>query len=333
MVRRQADHLARLLDDLLDVSRITSGRIELERAAVDLRAAVSFAVETKRSQLDAKQQKLGLALPDGPVTVLGDPVRLQQVLANLVNNASKYTPAEGSIRVAREAERAEAVLRVRDDGADPRTSSTRLRALRPGESHAGATEGGPESAHARHSLVELHGARGERGEREGGAAPSSRCAALAGAPAVAAAACGAEAERPRCVVVVDQIDGREAAAYLERQGPPHPPGRHRPGGHRRAIASSPDVVLVDIGPPDIDGSRGGAPAAKAPRPPRPAGRAHGLRPAAGSHPRGRGRLRRAPREARRPTASHRDARSAHAVTAALSRPTSTFGTRSQARST
>src|SRR6185436_7509377 len=117
MVSRQADHLARLLDDLLDVARITSGRIELERKVLDLRAAVGFALETQRPQLDAKQQKLAVSLPSGPLSVLGDPVRLQQVLGNLVNNASKYTPAGGSIRVSLESQDGQAVLQVRDDGA------------------------------------------------------------------------------------------------------------------------------------------------------------------------------------------------------------------------
>jgi signal transduction histidine kinase len=142
-VRRQARTISRgCSTSLLDVARITSGRIELERAAVDLRAAVSFAVETQRPQLDAKEQKLGLALPDGPVTVLGDPVRLQQVLANLVNNASKYTPAGGSIRVSVEVEDGQAVLRVRDDGAGiPGDQLDSIFSSSPGESH-GRTEAG-----------------------------------------------------------------------------------------------------------------------------------------------------------------------------------------------
>jgi signal transduction histidine kinase len=260
MVRRQADHLARLLDDLLDVARITSGRIELERASVDLRSAVAFAVDSQRPQLDAKRHEVEVVLPGGPVTVLGDPVRLQQVLGNLVNNASKYTPAGGSIRVALEVERGQAVLRVRDDGAgipeDKLDSIFELFAQ--ANPTLARTEGGLGIGLTLvKQIVELHG--GTVSAASAGLGKGAELTVrleLAGAPAVAdpGAARKSRALPLRVVVVEDQVDGREAlAAYLERQGHEIRQAGTGQEGIDAALASAPDVVLVDIGLPDIDG--------------------------------------------------------------------------------
>jgi len=260
MVRRQADHLARLLDNLLDVARITSGRIELERSAVDLGAAVSFAVDTQRPRFEAKQQKLGLALAGAPVSVLGDPVRLQQVLGNLVNNASKYTPAGGSIRVSLEVEDGHAVLRVRDDGAGiPEDKLDSIFGLfSQANPTLARTEGGLGIGLTLvKQIVELHGGTvSAASEGLGKGAEFTVRLKLASATAVAAprAAPKPRTAPLRVVVVEDQLDGREAlAAYLERQGHDIRQAGTGQEGSDVAIASSPDVVLVDIGLPDIDG--------------------------------------------------------------------------------
>jgi PAS domain S-box-containing protein len=92
MVDRQADHLIRLVDDLLEVARITSGKIELKKQHVDLRDAVRQAIETSQPAIDAGRQMMTTSLPDQPLTVDGDPMRLTQLFANLINNAAKYTP-------------------------------------------------------------------------------------------------------------------------------------------------------------------------------------------------------------------------------------------------
>src|SRR5262249_2627892 len=97
VIRRQAQQLARLLDDLLDVARITHGRIQLKREPVDLASAIAQAVERERRRIDEKSQRLTVSPGDRPVIVMADPVRLQQILGNLLNNAYKYTPANGSI--------------------------------------------------------------------------------------------------------------------------------------------------------------------------------------------------------------------------------------------
>jgi PAS domain S-box-containing protein len=262
MVQRQADHLARLLDDLLDVARITSGRIELERCLVDLRSAVGFAVETQRAQLDGKRQRLSLALASAPVHVMGDPVRLQQVLGNLVNNASKYTPPGGSVAVSVAVEGGEAVLRVRDDGAgipvDKLDSIFELFAQ--ANPTLARTEGGLGIGLTLvRQIVELHGGSvGVASEGPGRGAEFTVRLPLAGATPAARAEpsrpASATAHPLRVVLVEDQADGREAlAALLERRGHAIRQAATGQQGVDVAMESAPDVVLVDIGLPDISG--------------------------------------------------------------------------------
>jgi PAS domain S-box-containing protein len=116
IVERQSAQMARLLDDLLDMGRITRGVIRLQRAVVDLGPLVSDAVESTRMALDAADLELHLVLPESPVWVDGDPVRLVQVTGNLVGNAVKYSPAGGRVEVRLATEGGNAKLVVRDDG-------------------------------------------------------------------------------------------------------------------------------------------------------------------------------------------------------------------------
>jgi signal transduction histidine kinase len=116
LVDRQVEHLVRLIDDLLDVSRITRGAITLRREVLNLADVVGRAIETNRPLIDAKRHSLVVELPNQPVNVDGDVTRLTQVVGNLVHNAAKYTDDGGEIRVQVEASRAEAVIRVRDTG-------------------------------------------------------------------------------------------------------------------------------------------------------------------------------------------------------------------------
>ena len=115
MMERQLGHLIRLVDDLLEVSRISSGKIELKRAPVDLAAAVAAAVETSRPALDAARHRLEMQISES-LTVEADLVRLAQVISNLLNNAAKYTEPGGRIALAVRREDGEAVISVRDNG-------------------------------------------------------------------------------------------------------------------------------------------------------------------------------------------------------------------------
>jgi signal transduction histidine kinase len=116
ILERQVGHLVRLVDDLLDVSRITRGALGLQPRSVELAAIVHNAVETSRPLLDAASHKLELDLAREPLRVHGDPVRLAQVLTNILNNAARYTARGGHIRLALRRDGAEAVISVRDNG-------------------------------------------------------------------------------------------------------------------------------------------------------------------------------------------------------------------------
>ena len=117
MMERQLSQLVHLIDDLLDLSRIARGKIELRRGRIELAAAVRDAVETSRPLIEEQEHQLQVLLPPRPVYVDGDRSRLAQVFANLLNNAARYTGRGGHIRLAVEQEGSDAVVRVRDDGA------------------------------------------------------------------------------------------------------------------------------------------------------------------------------------------------------------------------
>jgi signal transduction histidine kinase len=116
VIQRQIQHLVRLVDDLLDVSRITRGKIELRREPLDLRDAVRGAVEMTRPVIEAKQHELRLVLPPDPLPLDADVTRLEQALGNLVRNAAKYTEPGGHLEVSAWREDGEAVVCVKDDG-------------------------------------------------------------------------------------------------------------------------------------------------------------------------------------------------------------------------
>jgi signal transduction histidine kinase/CheY-like chemotaxis protein len=260
MIDRQSSHLARLLDDLLDVARITSGRIELRSEPLDLRAVIGLAVDAQRVGVRAKEQQLTVSLPPAEVMVTGDPVRLQQVIGNLVHNASKYSAKGGSIRIEARQEGDAAVLRVSDDGEGIATD--RLESI-----FALFVQGNPTLARTEGGLgigltlvkrvVELH--RGQVIARSAGAGqgaafevrlPSTGAVPLSLPPAQTPGQTPAR----RILVVEDHDDGREALVTLLRlQG--HEVSEA--AGGRPALdlakAQEPEVVLLDIGLPDLDG--------------------------------------------------------------------------------
>jgi CheY-like chemotaxis protein len=116
MMERQVQHLVRLVDDLLDVSRVTRGKIELRRQDVDLGSIVAHTVETVQLLMEAQGHELTVTLPSEPLFLDADPVRLAQVVGNLLTNAAKYTEANGRIALIAIREGNEAVLRLQDNG-------------------------------------------------------------------------------------------------------------------------------------------------------------------------------------------------------------------------
>jgi PAS domain S-box-containing protein len=115
-IDRQSVQLTRLLDELLDVNRIARGQFSIQRELIDFRDVVSRALESSRPLIDSRQHRMDLALPDQPVPVLGDAVRLTQAVVNLLNNAAKYTQTRGSIRLTVTPRDTEIELKVKDNG-------------------------------------------------------------------------------------------------------------------------------------------------------------------------------------------------------------------------
>jgi signal transduction histidine kinase len=116
LIERQVRRMTRLVDDLLDVSRIGQGRLRLQRERMDLRLVVSNAIETLQSDIKERNHRLAVALPDAPVWLEADPWRLEQVFVNLLANASKYTDAGGELAVWMHTRDGQVMVRIRDSG-------------------------------------------------------------------------------------------------------------------------------------------------------------------------------------------------------------------------
>ncbi len=116
VIERQVSHLTRLVDDLLDVSRIARGKVELKREVVEMADIVAEAIEMASPLLEQRRHTLTVQVPRHDLAVEGDATRLSQVVANLLTNAAKYTATRGRVTMTAEAERGEVVLRVRDTG-------------------------------------------------------------------------------------------------------------------------------------------------------------------------------------------------------------------------
>jgi two-component system, chemotaxis family, CheB/CheR fusion protein len=116
LIDRQVAKMVRIVDDLLDVSRFTRGNIIMQKEQIDLLKLVDQAVEASRTYLDEKRQELSVSMPADPIYVTADPVRLEQAIGNILNNAAKYTDRNGKVRLTLERTRDEAVIRISDNG-------------------------------------------------------------------------------------------------------------------------------------------------------------------------------------------------------------------------
>jgi len=260
IVDRQVKHVARLLDDLLDVSRITRGRIELRKSSVPLATSVAHAVGTSRALIEAQGHSLTISLPEEPILLEVDPTRLEQILTNLLDNAAKYTPPKGQIAVMASRDENDVVLRVRDTGVG--ISSEML--PRVFDLFAQAD---PSLAHSQgglgigltlvRRLVELHGGTVTAHSEGLGQGTEIVVRLPLGSPSHTppAPATKQRVGRARHILVIeDNPDAREMLRVaLEVDGHRVDVAEDGPLGVEMARSSRPDVVLVDIGLPGLNG--------------------------------------------------------------------------------
>jgi signal transduction histidine kinase/ActR/RegA family two-component response regulator len=263
MLERQVDHMVRLVDDLFEVSRITRGKIELRIERTDLSAVIRQAVETSRPLIDALGQKLEVDVPSEPLWVAGDPIRLAQVFANLLNNASKFSDERGVIllTVRRRADTVE--VSVRDFGAGisremlPRVFDMFMQGRRRAPRNLGGLGIGLTLAK---SLVGSHGGDVEaRSEGPGHGSeflvrlPLEVVTAPDDAPPSRARP-GAALPPQRILVVDDNRDSADSAAVLLKLlGAQVHLSYDGPAALAAIDSFRPDVVLMDIGLPGMDG--------------------------------------------------------------------------------
>jgi signal transduction histidine kinase len=259
LLDRQVGHLGRLVDDLLDVSRITRGKVELRMEPTELGPVLTAAVETARPLIDAKRHHLTVTQPGRPVRVSADAVRLTQVVGNLLNNAAKYSEEGATIALSLAVEGPEAVVRVRDTGVGiapemlPRVFDLFTQIDRTLDRAQGGLGIGLTLVK---SLVEMHGGTVEVASGIGtGSEFTVRLALLSGAGApVGAAAPERPTARRRVLVVDDNHDaGDSLGDLLELSGHEVRVTRSGPQALEVAREFRPDVGLLDIGLPGMSG--------------------------------------------------------------------------------
>jgi PAS domain S-box-containing protein len=262
MLQRQVAQMARLVDDLLDMSRISRGKIELRKRRVELAPIVQQAVEAVRSSYASHDRQLTVTVPPHALHVNADAARLAQVVGNLLNNACKFTDAGGHVRLAVEQHGAEAVVRVRDDGIG--IAAEHLPGLfamfaQVDTSLERSRDGLGIGLTLVKTLVELHGGTVEaRSEGPGrGSEFTIRLPLLADAPEAAQPAAAAEPTphlRRRILIVDDSEDGADSLAML-LQLAGHETHKAHDGlaAIEEAQRLRPDVVLLDIGLPKLNG--------------------------------------------------------------------------------
>jgi CheY-like chemotaxis protein len=266
MLDRQFSHMVRLVDDLLNVSRITSDKLTLRKEWVALQAVVESALEASRPVIDSSGHCLELALPDEPVWLSADPTRLSQVMTNLLTNAAKYTPKGGRIELAAAREGKELLIRVTDSGLGIPTEmlSEVFEMFTQVNRTLDRSQGGLGIGLALvRRLVELHGGTitAESPGLGGGSVftvrlplpHSDKSAGIASKTAKAALARTRISGR-RILVVDDNVDGAESLARVLQLG-----GHQTRIAHNgaealdAALSFAPEVVLLDIGLPGMNG--------------------------------------------------------------------------------
>jgi signal transduction histidine kinase/DNA-binding response OmpR family regulator len=264
IIDRQVQQLVRLVDDLLDISRITRGKIRLQREPLELAGVIEQAVETSRPLIDAKKHALTVSLPRETVRVNGDAVRLAQVVGNLLNNAAKYTSDGGSITLSLECVEGEAVIRVSDTGIGipPEMLGSIFDLFTQVERSLDRSQGGLGIGLTLvHRLVEMHGGRVQAfsaGANQGSEfvvrLPTIPIGAPCKPPTNGTASPPVQGPACRVLVVDDNEDGADSLALLLRLGG-HKVQTCNTGTAALEMLDSfrPEIVLLDIGLPGMDG--------------------------------------------------------------------------------
>ena len=265
IAERQVDHMARLLDDLLDVSRISRGTIDLRQDIVDMASVVNHTVEAVGPLMESRGHDLAVSLPLEPIAVRGDAARLEQILTNLLNNAAKYTDPGGHITLTAERDKNQVILRVRDTGIGiahemlPRIFDLFVQAERRLDRSQGGVGIGLTLVR---KLVELHG--GSVVAVSPGLGQGSEF--VVRLPAFAEKSMTAEGKRSdgphptptlprrRVLVVDDNVDAADTLAMLLRlKGQEVRVVHDGPSSLEAARQFQPNLVLLDIGMPGLDG--------------------------------------------------------------------------------
>jgi signal transduction histidine kinase/ActR/RegA family two-component response regulator len=262
IIARQTELLARLLDDLLDVSRITRGKIELRKQPLPLASVVSRAIDAVRMLVERARHEVVVSLPERPVYVFADPVRLEQVLVNLLTNAAKYTDPGGRIALAVERAGDMVEVRVRDNGIGiaPEMLGRVFDLFVQGDRGLARTQGGLGiGLTVVRSVVDLH--RGTVEARSGGAGQGTefvvRLPVIAEQAPVSPESAGRseQSATPRRVLVVDDNQDivEMLASVLSDWGHEVESAGEGPRALELARDFRPELVILDIGLPGMDG--------------------------------------------------------------------------------
>jgi signal transduction histidine kinase len=266
ILERQVGHMVRLVDDLLELSRVSRGNIVLQRRTTELADIVASALETARRKLDAGGHEVRIELPDEPVMLDADPVRIAQVLANLLDNAAKYTPGGGLIRMTARHDARQVTISVHDNGRGiapemlPRVFDLFVQAgSLTGEGQDGLGIG----LSLARTLTQMHGGSIEarsNGPGEGSEfivrLPTSDSAGPLPASALDTSDTGevADACAARVLVVDDNVDAADSLGMMLRHmGHEARVVYDGRSALRAADERAPDIVLLDVNLPDMDG--------------------------------------------------------------------------------
>ncbi|QDU87206.1 Autoinducer 2 sensor kinase/phosphatase LuxQ [Pirellulimonas nuda] len=271
-MRRQLEQLVLIVEDLLDVSRYLRGGLTLKREVIDLRDVIDRAIEMVRPQIDSNEHDLKFSRPAFPAAVNGDPLRLIQVVTNLLSNAAKYTPRQGRIRIFLDSEPTEMVLHVVDNGIGVALESQNAIFELFTQANASSTresQGLGIGLALVKQLVEMHGGQAAvssegpgRGSRFTVRLPAADPALmteptpeLSGVFAALPSPPPTDRGRPtRVLVVDDNVDAaRTLASLLKLDGYAVRAAHDGCSGIEQACAFKPDVILLDIGMPGMDG--------------------------------------------------------------------------------